>query len=119
MRLSTSLFIQKCWTKAAAASGVDLETFRQVLDAGPMASTVSRGKLHKLVMRDFAPQAAIRDVTQIAYLVRDQARAAGADALLIDVATRMFATARWHGLSDLDMVAVLQCDATETLADVP
>jgi len=105
-------------TKAAAASGVDLEMFRQVLDAGPMASPVSRAKLHKLVTGDFSPQAAIRDVSQIAYLVREQARDAGADALLIDVATRMFATARWHGLSDLDMTAVLQCDATATLREV-
>jgi len=104
-------------TKAAAASGVDLEMFRQVLDAGPMASSVSRAKLHKLVTNDFAPQAAIRDVSQIAYLVREQARESGADALLIDVATRMYATARWHGLSDLDMAAVLQCDATETLIE--
>lgn len=104
-------------TKAAAAAGVDLKTFRQVLDAGPMASAVSRAKLHKLATGDFAPQAAIRDVTQIAYLVREQARASGADALLIDAATRMFATAHWHGLSDMDMSAVLQCPATKMLLD--
>ncbi|NCT68487.1 MAG: NAD(P)-dependent oxidoreductase [Rhodanobacteraceae bacterium] len=106
-------------TKAAAASGVDLERFRDVLDAGPMASTVSRAKLHKLVSGDFSPQAAIRDVGQIACLVRDQARSAGVDAHLIDVATRMFATARRHGLSDLDMAAVLECNQTESLLELP
>ena len=106
-------------TRAAAASGVDIEMFRRVLDAGPMASSVSRAKLDKLVTGDFSPQAAIRDVSQIAYLVRQQARAAGADALLIDIATRMFATARWHGLSDLDMAAVLQRPVTDALIEVP
>lgn len=100
-------------TQAANACGVDLETFRQVLDAGPMASAVSRAKLHKLLSGDFAPQAAIRDVAQIASLVREQAHAAGSDAPLIDVAARMFATAREHGLSDLDMAAVLQVPSTE------
>ncbi|MGY4516252.1 NAD(P)-dependent oxidoreductase [Lysobacter sp. HA18] len=97
--------------KAAAAGGVDLQLFQQVLDAGPMASPISRAKLQKLISGDFSPQAAIGDVTQIAYLVRQQTHASGAQSLLIDVATQMFATARWHGLSALDMSAVLQVDS--------
>ncbi|BAK37562.1 hypothetical protein MLP_45480 [Microlunatus phosphovorus NM-1] len=31
--------------------GVDLSLLRQILDAGPMASTVSRGRLAKLLGR--------------------------------------------------------------------
>lgn len=95
-------------TRAAEAGGVDLALFRQVLDAGPMASAVSRGKLEKLVQRDFTPQAAIRDVAQIATLVVEQAHAAGADAPLIAACEHLFAAARERGLSDLDMAAVLQ-----------
>lgn len=104
---------------AAEASGVDLALLRRVLDAGPMASAVSRAKLGKLVTRDFSAQAAIRDVSQIAVLVRDQAREARADALLIDIAARMFATAQWQGRAALDMAAVLASRVTDSLRDPP
>jgi len=100
---------------AADASGVDLALFQKVLDAGPMASDVSRIKLHKLLNRDFSPQAAIRDVAQIAVLVRDQARAGQVDARLIEAATQMFDAARMRGLSDLDMAAVLQPTPSDAL----
>ncbi|MBA3487407.1 MAG: NAD(P)-dependent oxidoreductase [Lysobacter sp.] len=93
--------------RAAAAAGCDLEKFRQVLDAGPMASLVSTTKLDKMVRGDFAPQAAIRDVAQIASLIRDQARSSGVEAPLLDIAERLFDAARERGLSDLDMAAVL------------
>lgn len=92
---------------AAVRSGVDLRLFRKVLEAGPMASAVSRAKLQKLVDGDFGAQAAIRDVAVIAELVRQQARAAGAETPLIDVVTRLYAAADRRGLSDLDMVALL------------
>ncbi len=94
--------------QAAEGSGVDLDTFRRVLDAGPMASDVSRSKLDKLLQRDFSPQAAIHDVAGIARLAREQARAAGVDAPLIDAAARMFDDALRRGLAPLDMAAVLQ-----------
>ena len=95
-------------TQAAAQAGVDLKVFRDVLDAGPMASTVSRTKLQKILEEDFSPQAAIRDVADIAALVQDQAKEANVDNPLIGVAARMYADARDRGLSDLDMSAVLQ-----------
>lgn len=94
--------------RAAEARGADLETFRRVLDAGPMASPVSRAKLDKLLRRDFSPQAAIHDVAGIANLARDQARAGGLDAPLIEATSRLFAEARARGLDRLDMAAVLQ-----------
>ncbi|QNN46058.1 NAD(P)-dependent oxidoreductase [Thermomonas brevis] len=103
-------------TKAAAASGVDLGVFREVLDAGPMSSAVSRAKLHKLATGDFAPQAAIGDVAKIAQLVQRQAHDAGADASLIDATTQLFAAARARGLSGLDMVAVLEDGAMERVS---
>lgn len=94
--------------RAAQACGVDVGALREVLDAGPMASPVSRAKLDKLLAGDFAPQAAIRDVATIAMLVRDQARAGGVDAPLIEAASRLYADARVRGLDRLDMSAVLQ-----------
>lgn len=93
--------------QAAEASGVDPALLQQVLDAGPMASAVSRIKLQKLLSRDFTVQAAIRDVAQIAVLVREQARATQVDAPLIESAARSFEAAHARGLSELDMAAVL------------
>jgi 3-hydroxyisobutyrate dehydrogenase len=93
---------------AAEASDVDLELLQQVLDAGPMASAVSRAKLRKLVTREFSAEAAIGDVAQIATLVRDQARAAQIDVPLIESTARLFESARARGLRELDMAAVLQ-----------
>ena len=92
----------------ADACGVDLDLLQQVLDAGPMASAVSRAKLRKLLHHDFVAEAAIGDVTQIAALVRDQAREVCADAPLIETAALLFEAARARGLSDLDMAAVFQ-----------
>ena len=93
---------------AADAAGVDPRVLRSVLDAGPMASAVSRIKLDKLVSGDFTAQAAIRDVATIADLAAGQARDAGVEAPLIDVAARLFRRAHARGLGAFDMVAVLQ-----------
>ncbi len=96
---------------SASAAGVDARIFQEVLDAGPMASAVSRMKLGKLVTGDFSAQATIRDVATIAELVRDQARAAGTDAPLIEVTARHFRLAVERGMGALDMAAVLQPEA--------
>lgn len=96
--------------RAAEAVGVDMALFRTVLDAGPMASDVSRAKLAKLAAGDLAPQAAIRDVTQIAALVADQSRGARVDAPLIDASAALFREALARGLGELDMAAVLHAD---------
>ena len=93
--------------RAAEAVGVDLALFRTVLDAGPMASDVSRAKLATLAAGDLAPQAAIRDVAQIAALVADQSHGAGVDAPLIEASATLFREALARGLGELDMAAVL------------
>ena len=95
-------------TAVADALGIDLQLFRRVLDAGPMASAVSRAKLEKLVRHDFSSQAAIGDVAQIASLVADQARTSTQAAPLILECERLFADARARGLSGFDMAAVFQ-----------
>lgn len=96
---------------AARAAGVDLAVLRDVLDAGPMASDVSRIKLDKLVRDDFTPQAAIRDVSTIARLVADQAASAGVDAPLMLRCVDLFEKAANSGCDTLDMIAVVKAFA--------
>ncbi len=98
---------------AAHAAGVDPHLLRSVLDAGPMASAVSRIKLDKLVSGDFTAQAAIRDVATIADLAAAQAHGAGVEAPLIELAARLFRRAHAGGLGALDMAAVLQPPETK------
>ena len=92
---------------AARSGGVDTALLRDVLDAGPMASEVSRIKLDKLVRAEFAPQAAVRDVATIADLVLAQADGAGADAPLIRACATLYRRARDDGFGDLDMAGVI------------
>lgn len=93
--------------QAARANGIDLALLSKILDAGPMASEVSRGKLAKLVSGDHVAQAAIRDVRTIAQLVADQARSAGIDAPLIAHCAALYQRAAECGFGDLDMSAVV------------
>lgn len=98
---------------AARAAGVDLRLLQQVLDAGPMASDVSRLKLAKLVHEDFSPQAAIRDVGTIAQLVFDQVSAAGADTPLIRHCVDLYRAAEAAGHGEEDMAAVVSAFARD------
>jgi 3-hydroxyisobutyrate dehydrogenase len=91
----------------ARRSALDLEVFRAILDAGPMASAVSRGKLDKLIRGDFAVQASIPDVLKNSRLVEGAAREAGAAAPLISVCSRLYEAAEQLGAHDLDMAAVI------------
>ena len=91
---------------AAAAAGVDLNVLRQVLDAGPMASEVSRSKLAKLLEDDFSAQASIADVAHLADLVLEQATDAGAHAPLMACIAQLFGCADQRGHGALDMAAV-------------
>ena len=91
---------------AARAAGLEVDVLRRILDAGPMASDVSRRKLDKLVARDHRPHAAIRDVYTIVQLVLAQARDAGIDAPLIAHCAALYRHATEQGGAALDMVAV-------------
>lgn len=98
----------------AAALDLDLGVFQRALDSGPMASAVSTGKLAKLVERDFAPQAALRDVHLNTRLIAEAARTVGAAAPLIDATRQLFRDAEDAGAGALDMAAVVtaleRCD---------
>jgi 3-hydroxyisobutyrate dehydrogenase len=92
---------------AAQHANVDLHLLRQVLDAGPMASTVSRTKLDKLVRGDFSPQAAIGDVSTIAELVLAQREDTGKDTPLIRQCAALYRKALADGHGSEDMAAVI------------
>lgn len=92
---------------AARSAGMNVALLRDILDAGPMASAVSRAKLDLLVRDDFAPQAAIRDVATIAALVAMQAKRCGAQAPLIDACADLYRRALEQGNGERDMIAVV------------
>jgi 3-hydroxyisobutyrate dehydrogenase len=91
----------------AAAHELDLEVLQRVVDEGPMASTVSRAKLAKLVAGDWTVQAAAADVLMNAELVVSAARQAGVATPLADAARDLFAETVDAGCGGLDMAAVL------------
>ena len=94
-------------THFAQHNGVDLSVFRDILDAGPMASKVSSLKLAKLVEKDYAVQAAIADVLMNATLIFDAARAAGVASPLLDRSRDLLARANQLGHGKADMAAVI------------
>jgi 3-hydroxyisobutyrate dehydrogenase len=92
----------------AGRMGLDLELFRSVVDAGPMASPVSRLKLEKLVSGDFTVQASISDVFYNNRLIADAARGAFVSTPLLDACHRLFQDAERLGHGHQDMAAVLR-----------
>jgi 3-hydroxyisobutyrate dehydrogenase len=89
------------------AEGHDLDprTLRAVLDAGPMASYVSRGKAGMLVDRDFPAQASVRDVHYNNRLIVEAARTSTP---LMDVCRELFAETEELGHGAEDMAAVVR-----------
>ncbi|MGW2855789.1 NAD(P)-dependent oxidoreductase, partial [Streptomyces sp. NPDC001215] len=114
MKLSVNLFLITLVTGLSEAyhfadrHGLDRRLFLDVLDAGPMASGVSRMKAPKLLERDFAVQAAAHDVLKNNRLVAEAARAAGLASPLLDVCHVLFDETVTLGHGSEDMVAVLR-----------
>jgi 3-hydroxyisobutyrate dehydrogenase len=92
----------------AEASGLEVELFRSVVDAGPMASSVSRMKLAKLVSGDFTVQASVSDVFYNNRLIADAARDAQVSTPLLDSCHQLFQEAERLGHGSEDMAAVLR-----------
>jgi 3-hydroxyisobutyrate dehydrogenase len=92
---------------------VDPALFRAILDAGPMASMVSRGKLAKLTAGDMEAQASIADVLMNARLVTGLADMTGVPLSLGRVCENLLARAAEAGFGPEDMIAV------EKVADRP
>jgi 3-hydroxyisobutyrate dehydrogenase len=122
MKLSVNLFLITMVTGLAEAvhfarqHGLDLEQLRAVLDVGPMASAVSRGKVAKLVTGDFDVQAALSDVLYNNRLIAEQARGAGVASPLLDASHALFAEAEALGHGPSDMAAVVRAIEARTAA---
>jgi 3-hydroxyisobutyrate dehydrogenase len=95
----------------AERHGVDLATFRAVIDAGQMSSTISRAKLQMLVSGEYPVAAGLSDVLMNSRLVADAARASGTAAPLMEASEALFAEAEAMGLGAQDMAAVVHAIA--------
>ena len=122
-KLSVNLFLITMVTGLAEAlhfaerQGLDVRRVVDVLDAGPMASAVSRGKAAKLLAGDFSPQAAIGDVLKNNRLIAEAARASGVASPLLDACHDLFGETSAQGRDAEDMVAVARALEARTAAD--
>lgn len=120
MKLSVNILLIATVTGLAEAfhfaegNGIDLQLFRAVIDASPMASAVSRIKSEKLAAPDFAAQAAISDVLKNVRLIAAQARSTGLATPLIDQCEALFAETLELAEGDLDMAAVIHAIAARS-----
>ena len=120
MKLAVNLYLITMVTGLAEAAhfadrhGLDAGLLEAVLAAGPMASSVSRGKMAKLVAGDFDVQASVANVLENNRLVAEAARAAGLASPLLDVCHALYGEAAALGHGRSDMVAVLHAIAART-----
>ncbi|MFC8866978.1 NAD(P)-dependent oxidoreductase [Streptomyces sp. NPDC057148] len=98
----------------AERQGLDRGRFLDVLEAGPMASAVSRMKAPKLLAGDFSVQAAALDVLKNNRLIAEAARGAGLASPLLDAAHALFEETVALGHGGEDMVAVLRAIEART-----
>jgi 3-hydroxyisobutyrate dehydrogenase len=114
MKLAVNLFMTAMVTGLAEAAhfaeryGLDLARLAAVLDAGPMASDVSRVKSAKLVTQDFAVQASISNVLTNVRLIEEAAREARMASPLLDVCHGLYEESQALGLGATDMIAVVR-----------
>ena len=114
MKLAVNLYLITMVTGLAEAAhfaerhGLDMRQFVEVLDKGPMASSVSRVKATKLLDHDFAAQAAAADVLMNNRLVAAAARDSELASPLLDVCHELFDETVALGHGRADMVAVVR-----------
>lgn len=124
MKLAVNLFLITMVTGLVEAvhfaerHGLDLAQFVAALDAGPMASDVSRVKAAKLLAHDFAVQASISNVLENNRLIAGAAREAGIASPLLDVCHALYGETQALGLGGTDMVAVIRAIEQRTAAVV-
>jgi len=122
MKLAVNIFLITMVTGLAEAmhfareQGLDLAQFVAIVDAGPMASDVSRVKALKLLTADFTEQASIENVLDNNRLIAAAARAANIASPLLDVCHALYRETRELGLGGEDMVAVSRAIEARTRA---
>nr|WKF60190.1 2-hydroxy-3-oxopropionate reductase [Paraburkholderia busanensis] len=124
MKLAVNIFLITTVTGLAEAAhfanhhGLDMTQFRAVVDAGQMASSISRVKSLKLVTRDFDVQASITDVLKNNRLIAEAAREASVASPLLDVCYALFAETHAMGHDKDDMIAVVRALEARTASQV-
>jgi 3-hydroxyisobutyrate dehydrogenase len=125
MKLSVNLFLITMVTGLAEAfhfaerHDLDIRRLRDVLDAGPMASAVSRAKARKLLDGDFAVQASIVNVLDNNRLIAEAARSADVASPLLDVCHALYREAVTLGHGQSDMAAVVRALENRTAERLP
>ena len=120
MKLSVNLFLNTMVTCLAEAvhfadrHGLDMQKFLAVLDAGPMASSVSRVKALKLVAGDFDAQASSSNVLENTRLIAEAARGSGVASPVLDVCHALLAETVALGHGQSDTVAVIRAIEART-----
>ena len=114
MKLAINTFLITLVTGLAEAShfaarhDLDMARFVDILNAGPMASDVSRVKAEKILHRDFARQAGISDVLKNSRLVVEAAREAAIASPLMDLCFALYGETEALGLGEDDMISVVK-----------
>ncbi len=101
-------------THFAARHGLDMSRFSNILNAGPMASEVSRVKIGKLAHHDFSRQAGISDVLKNNRLVVEAARNAGIASPLMDACLSLYSETEGLGFAEDDMISVIHAIEART-----
>nr|WP_296064436.1 NAD(P)-dependent oxidoreductase [uncultured Actinoplanes sp.] len=120
MKLAVNTFLISMVTGLAEAfhfargAGLEPAVLEKVLDAGPMASYVSRGKAAKLTAGDFTVQAAITDVGYNNRLIVEAAKARGLAVPLLEVCDELLAETEALGHGGSDMAAVIHAMAARS-----
>ncbi|MBK8189730.1 MAG: NAD(P)-dependent oxidoreductase [Vampirovibrionales bacterium] len=113
MKLAVNLFLIATVTGLAESvhfaqhQGLDLGKLAAILNAGQMASDVSRVKLAKLLAGDFSKQAGIADVLENNRLIACAAQEAGVAAPLLDACHALYRETCEQGLGESDMITVI------------
>ncbi|WP_406446307.1 NAD-binding protein [Streptomyces sp. NBC_00631] len=94
-------------SRNAQRQGLDLRTFRTVVDSGQLGSGITRVKVPMLAAHDFTVQAATSDGYASTRLIADAARAAGIATPLLDLSSELYAESVRLGNGRLDMSSVL------------
>lgn len=120
MKLAVNLFLITMVTGLAesfhfaARHGLDQRRLLDVLDAGPMASTVSRAKAQKLLAHDFSVQASITNVLDNNRLIAEATRQAGIASPVLDACHALYRETQELGHGASDMAAVIHALASRT-----
>jgi 3-hydroxyisobutyrate dehydrogenase len=120
MKLSVNLFLTTMVAGLAETvhfadrHGLDLGQLLEVLDAGPMASSVSRAKARMLAAQDFTVQASITNVLENTRLITGEARRSGTASPLADVSHALYTETAALGHGGSDMAAIIRAIEART-----